>query len=128
MLTSDSGLRILLPLLGVLKAVIAREPLVTLVTLIVGGLIATEEIVITVAIHLVVEMMPEIETEIDLVTMEREMLIAGIKEMEEEGEAIVDLLNVAPQGEEATEIGVEAPKVMIGEEIVTMMTGTTEMI
>lgn len=125
MLTSNSGPRILLLLLGVLTEVTARDPLVTRI---VEVMIAIGEIVTPVEILLDVEMMPETEIEIDLATMETETLIAEIKEMEEEEEATVDLLNVVLQGEEATEIGVEALRVMIGEEIVTMMTGTTETI
>jgi hypothetical protein len=125
MLTSNSGPRILLLLLGVLTEVTARDPLVTRI---VEVMIAIGETVTPVEILPDVEMMPETEIEIDLATMETETLIAEIKEMEEEEEATVDLLNVVLQGEEATEIGVEAPRVMIGEEIVTMMTGTTETI
>lgn len=125
MLTSNSGPRILLLLLGVLTEVTARDPLVTRI---VEVMIAIGEIVTPVEILLDVEMMPETEIEIDLATVETETLIAEIKEMEEEEEATVDLLNVVLQGEEATEIGVEALRVMIGEEIVTMMTGTTETI
>jgi len=125
MLTSNSGPRILLLLLGVLTEVTARDPLVTRI---VEVMIAIGEIVTPVEILLDVEMMPETEIEIDLATVETETLIAEIKEMEEEEEATVDLLNVVLQGEEAIEIGVEAPRVMIGEEIVTMMTGTTETI
>jgi len=125
MLTSNSGPRILLLLLGVLTEVTARDPLVTRI---VEVMIAIGETVTPVEILLDVEMMPETEIEIDLATMETETLIAEIKEMEEEEEATVDLLNVVLQGEEATEIGVEALRVMIGEEIVTMMTGTTETI
>ena len=125
MLTSNSGPRILLLLLGVLTEVTARDPLVTRI---VEVMIAIGETVTPVEILLDVEMMPETEIEIDLATMETETLIAEIKEMEEEEEATVDLLNVVLQGEEATEIGVEALRVMIGEEIVTMMTGTIETI
>jgi len=125
MLTSNSGPRILLLPLGVLTEVTAKEPLVTLI---VEVMIGIEGIVTPVEILLDVAMMLETEIEIDLATVETETLIAEIKEMEEEGEATVDLLNVVPQGEEATEIGVEARRVMIGEGIVTTMTGTTETI